>query len=225
MQRAFWADPKRRVLTMDNGQLKIDNSYLPKGWEVKKLGDISDIKYGYTDSASYEKIGPKFLRITDIQDGKVNWDNVPNCEISGSNIKKYLLVDGDMVFARTGATTGKSYLVCDPPSAVFASYLIKVHIQSKNLIPEYLFLFFQTKKYWDEINAGVAGAAQGGFNATKLSGLQIPIPPLPEQKQIVKKLDTLSAETKKLKTTYQKKINDLEELKKSILQKAFNGEL
>ena len=195
------------------------------GWEEKKLGKIGKAIYGYTEKASFNKIGPKFLRITDIQDGRVNWGTVPFCKINKTDLEKYILTDGDIVFARTGATTGKSFLVRNPPQSVFASYLIKVHITNKELIPEYLFLFFQTKIYWDVINAGVSGSAQGGFNATKLSELSTPIPPLPEQKHIVAKLDSLSAETKKLEAIYQQKISDLEELKKSILQKAFNGEL
>jgi len=88
-----------------------------------------------------------------------------------------------------------------------------------------LFLFFQTKAYWNTINAGISGSAQGGFNATKLSELQIPIPSLQEQQTIVQKLDALSVETKKQEAIYQKKLEDLEELKKSILQKAFSGQL
>lgn len=80
-------------------------------------------------------------------------------------------------------------MVENPPKSVFASYLIKVHISTKDLLPNYLFLFFQTKTYWDKINAGVSGSAQGGFNATKLSELEIPFPPTKEQQQIVSILD------------------------------------
>ena len=74
---------------------------LPDGWQVKALGEIANINYGYTAKASADEIGPKFLRITDIQDGKVNWDNVPFCKISDKDLQKHKLINDDLVFART----------------------------------------------------------------------------------------------------------------------------
>ena len=118
-----------------------------KGWVEKRLGDLSRINYGYTESASAEKVGPHFLRITDIQDNFVDWATVPYCPIDAGDLPKYKLADGDIVFARTGATTGKSYLVTNPPDAVFASYLIRVQLQEKELLPQFVNLFFQTHSY------------------------------------------------------------------------------
>ena len=202
-------------------------SHKGEGWVEKKLGEVSAINYGYTEKANSEKVGPKFLRITDIQNNNVDWESVPYCTCSSDDLKKYKLETGDIVFARTGATTGKSFLITNPPNAVFASYLIRVKISSKSeLLPELVYFFFQTKKYWDAINAGVAGAAQGGFNATKLSELNISFPKsIQEQKEIVSELNTVFSEAKKLENIYQMKFSELQELKKSILQKAFSGEL
>lgn len=194
-------------------------------WEGKKLGEVSKINYGYTESASNEAIGPKFLRITDIQNNTVDWKNVPYCKIGSDILPKYRLSDGDIVFARTGATTGKSYLVKNPPKSVFASYLIRLRLNEKNLLPEFLSQFFQTHLYWSNILSGVSGSTQGSFNATKLGELIIYFPQLLEQKHIVAEIDSLSAETKKLEVIYQQKLADIDELKKSILHKAFNGEL
>jgi type I restriction enzyme, S subunit len=146
------------------------------GWIEMRLADVSRINYGYTESASSETIGPKFLRITDIQDSRVDWSSVPYCAITASDYPKYKLKDGDIVFARTGATTGKSYLVTDPPEAVFASYLIRVQVNTTELLPPFVNLFFQTHSYWNFIRRGVSGSAQGGFNATKLGELSIPFP-------------------------------------------------
>lgn len=159
------------------------------GWALKELGMISAINYGYTESASSEAIGPRFLRITDIQNDKVIWDSVPYCKITSSEMAKFRLESGDIVFARTGATTGKSFLVFDPPESVFASYLIRLRLQDKGLLPSFVALYFQTSSYWKSIRDGVAGSAQGGFNASKLSALKIPVPPLPEQQRIVRILD------------------------------------
>ena len=174
-------------------------------------------------------LGPCYRRFgsTDIQENGVDWDTVPYCKCSDKDLPKYKLETGDIVFARTGATTGKSYLINNPPNSVFASYLIRLRMNSINeFIPEFISYFFQTKAYWDKINAGISGSAQGGFNATKLGELEFHFPKSKEAQQtIVRQLDALRAETQKLEAVYQQKIDDLEELKKSILQKAFAGEL
>ncbi len=106
--------------------------------EMKKLGEVcKKPEYGFTASAVNNPIGPKFLRITDIQEGYVDWTSVPYCSCSDDNLNKYKLMSGDIVIARIGATTGKGYLIRDCPDAVFASYLIRV--QSNGLVlPEYL---------------------------------------------------------------------------------------
>ena len=103
------------------------------------------------------------------------------------------LATGDIVFAQTGATTGKSFLVQDPPDAVFASYLIRLRLIDKKLLPEFVSLFFQTDDYWKAIRDGSAGGVQGGFNATKLGALSLLVPPLPEQRRIVGILDAAFA--------------------------------
>src|SRR4051812_15425050 len=104
---------------------------MKKQWATQQLAAVSAINYGYTESASSEAVGPRFLRITDIQNDKVDWDGVPYCKIAASDLPKYRLASGDIVFARTGATTGKSFLVDDPPDAVFASYLIRLRLLDK----------------------------------------------------------------------------------------------
>ena len=89
---------------------------LPKGWRRVAIKDMADsIQYGLTASAADRKDGPRFLRITDIQDGRVDWSTVPSCDIPKEQIPKYQLSSGDLVFARTGATTGKSFLLANAP--------------------------------------------------------------------------------------------------------------
>ena len=158
-------------------------------YKIVRLVDIAKINYGYTAKASFEGDGPKFLRITDIQNGAVNWHSVPVCTIDQADLNRHRLHEDDIVFARTGATTGKSYRLKNPPEAVAASYLIRLRIHDKEILPSFVSLFFQTTEYWDSIAVGTSGSAQGGFNASKLSELRIPKPPLPEQKRIVAILD------------------------------------
>ncbi|WP_238272122.1 restriction endonuclease subunit S [Methylobacterium cerastii] len=164
------------------------------------MGDIAQsIDYGLTASAISENTGNKFLRITDIQDGAVDWSSVPFCDAAEAKLRSAILNDGDIVFARTGATTGKSFLIKDPPQgAVFASYLIRVK-PSRSVDASFLAHFFQSSKYWGQIRLKTQGAAQGGVNATSLSGLEIPLPPLDEQQRIAAILDKADALRRKRK--------------------------
>jgi type I restriction enzyme, S subunit len=118
-------------------------------------------QYGFTASASNEEVGPKFVRITDIQDGMINWDTVPSCRCEFP--EKYLLLPDDILFARTGATTGKTCLVRQAPYAIFASYLIRLR-PKESVRSEYLYSFFQSNAYWAQILEEKEGSAQPNVN-------------------------------------------------------------
>jgi type I restriction enzyme, S subunit len=154
--------------------------------EIVTLESVSEkIDYGLTTSATSSDTGIKFLRITDIQDNGVDWQSVPFCECSEKDLIQYSLAKGDIVFARTGATTGKSYLINETPEkTVFASYLIRVRADKNIVDPEFLSYFFQTPQYWQQISDTAVGAAQVGVNGSKLAELRMPLPPLTEQKRI-----------------------------------------
>ncbi len=194
---------------------------MKKGWQTIPLAELSSINYGYTESASVEAIGPKFLRITDIQNDNVDWASVPYCKIDSSELSKYLLATGDIVFARTGATTGKHFLIKSPPKAVFASYLIRLKLLNNDLLPEFVSYFFQTHYYWQTVKQGISGSTQGGFNATKLGALQIPVPPLPEQRRIVAILDEAFAGIATAKANAEKNLQNARALFESYLATVF----
>lgn len=163
-------------------------------WPLNKLKDITQlIDYGLTASANNEVQGPLFLRITDLTDSGVNWSKVPRCECDDKHKLRNLLVKGDIVFARTGATTGKSYLISDlDEDTVFASYLIRVR-PNKDIFSPYLAHFFKSPIYWHQIGSMSSGATLPGVNASKLGQLEIPLPPLDEQKRIAAILDKADA--------------------------------
>lgn len=119
-------------------QWRRENGVSDESWEESNFGKFTVSQYGYTEKAHWEKVGPKFLRITDIQDNKVDWDEVPWCPIDEAGMKQYAVQIGDIMIARTGATTGKSYLICDDVEAVFASFLIRLKVVDKNLDYNYL---------------------------------------------------------------------------------------
>jgi type I restriction enzyme, S subunit len=196
-----------------------------KGWKSENLGAVARISYGYTESASTEPVGPRFLRITDLKDNSVDWGSVPYCKIASGDAAKYALADGDIVFARTGATTGKSFRVKDPPASVFASYLIRVRLHRLGLLPEFVHLFFQSEVYWRAVEQGVTGSTQGGFNASKLALLSIPVPPLEDQHRLVAAFNRLFVESRRLESVGQRKLTALDALKQSLLHQVFRGAL
>jgi type I restriction enzyme S subunit len=183
------------------------------------LSDISaSVDYGHTAAANDRIAGPKFLRITDIQDGRVDWNSVPRCECSPADLGKYKLHANDIVFARTGATTGKSYLLRDiPEQSVFASYLIRVRAKASEVHPAYLARFFETQDYWGQIAKSSSGTAQGGVNASKLKALTLPLPPLAEQRRIAAILDKANA----LRTKRREAIAKLDQLLQSVFLDMF----
>jgi type I restriction enzyme S subunit len=175
------------------------------------------VDYGVTASASSIPTGPKFLRITDIQNGSVNWETVPWCECDARAADESQLEAGDIVFARTGATTGKSFLITTcPKNAVFASYLIRVRVL-KSVEPRYVSNFFKSSDYWAQITKGSRGAAQPGVNATTLKSLEIPLPPLPEQRRIAAILDQADA----LRAGRREALAQLDSLTQSIFYEMF----
>jgi type I restriction enzyme S subunit len=165
---------------------------LPSTWEWSRLGALSrDVRYGYTASARHERAGVRLLRITDIQNDRVNWETVPGCEIDALKLASFALGDGDLVIARTGGTIGKTYLVQGlTVRAVFASYLIRV-APIAPMSPAYLKVFTGSGLYWKQLYAGSAGTGQPNVNATTLRTLAVPVPPPAEQRRIVAKVEHL----------------------------------
>lgn len=212
---------------------------------VKLVEQLVDTRYGYTDS-SKEEGTHKFLRITDIKDGKVDWDSVPFCDCL--NPTGYLLERGDILVARTGGTTGKSFLVSETESpSVFASYLIRLRT-SKSLKPEFLDLYLNSFVYWNQITDLKQGSAQPNVNAEKLKGLIIPYCDIEMQENLLQLADSMYQnkdphpqlieifenikfiinkfeETEKLKVLFDNQKLHTLSLRQSILQEAIQGKL
>lgn len=203
-----------------------ENGVSLDSWTQETLGDYASVQYGFTEKASSEKVGPKFLRITDIQEGAVDWSFVPYCKISEENYLTYKLNQGDIVIARTGATTGKSYLIQDETEAVFASYLIRVVVRKPHILNEkFLYLFFQSSSYWEQIEDLSSGIAQPGVNGSKLKTLILPIPSIKEQRKILSLLSPVLQQVEKTSCLAELIRDEIDLVKKSLLNKAFRGEL
>ena len=164
---------------------------IPDNWKWVRWGNISEsIQYGYNAPAK-DKGRIKMVRISDIQNNIVLWDTVPYCEIAESDIGTYLLQTNDILFARTGGTVGKSYLVQEvPEEAIYAGYLIRTRY-SQWLCPQYLKFFMESELYWSQLRNGTIATAQPNCNGKTLGKMLLPIPPLSEQYRIVEKVNAL----------------------------------
>lgn len=150
---------------------------MPAGWEVKKLGELVQTQYGFTASAEAEGHGPKFLRITDIVPAAIDWEGVPHCKIDENVEEKYLLHEGDIVVARTGATVGYAKRINKfHPKAVFASYLVRL-IPNRQVDSVFLGLSVERTAFKDFITMFVTGAAQPQANATTMALFPVLHPP------------------------------------------------
>ena len=202
---------------------------VPNGWEWERWGNISQsIQYGY-NAPALEHGAIKMVRISDIQENCVLWDNVPYCQIEENDIDTYLLKVNDILFARTGGTVGKSFLVEEvPEKAIYAGYLIRTRYSSL-LNPRYMKSFMESQLYWEQLKNGTIATAQPNCNGKTLAKMLLPIPPTKEQDRIVEKLTQLSSFLDNYGLC-QDRLNLLnkeikEQFKKSILQEAIQGKL
>ena len=202
---------------------------IPKGWEWERWGNIAlSIQYGY-NAPALERGDIKMVRISDIHDNVVQWENVPFCNIEAYDIDTYLLKENDILFARTGGTVGKSFLVQSVPEpAIYAGYLIRTRY-SKELCPQYLKSFMESRLYWEQLKSGTIATAQPNCNGKTLGRMLLPIPPKAEQSRLVQKLASFTPIFQRYAKT-QQDLDNLNEsiddkLKKSILQEAIQGRL
>ena len=141
-----------------------------------KLKDYSVMQYGYTETATTEPVGPKFLRITDIAQNYIDWNGVPYCPISEENHEKYVLSEGDVVVARTGATVGYAKMVGrNIPDSVFASFLVRI----RPIDGEYRYYFglaITSAEFLDFVQTNAGGSAQPQANPPLLGEFELSIP-------------------------------------------------
>ena len=176
---------------LDGVERCIDNELpfeIPESWAWVRWGSIAEsIQYGYNAPAKQEgRI--RMVRISDIHENTVAWSSVPFCDIDDSDIPTYLLQANDILFARTGGTVGKSFLVSEVPcESIYAGYLIRTRYSSL-LCPQYLKYFMESPLYWQQLKSGTTATAQPNCNGQTLAKMLLPLPPANEQLRIVDNL-------------------------------------
>ena len=198
--------------------MTVKNGQLPKGWREVKLEELcSDIAYGYTATASNEPIGPKFLRITDIVSDSINWESVPYCEIEDSKKHRYTLETGDIVIARTGATTGYNQVIRSNEHSIFASYLIRYKLRQDIAYPFFIGCVLKSTYWKHYIEKIKARSAQPGANAKDFASFKISLPTFPEQKAIASLLAKWDTAIEKIEALIEAKEKRFKWLLKTLI--------
>lgn len=217
-------------------------SYLFQSFESTSLSFyLESTQYGYTASAS-EKGTHQLVRITDINGGNVNWNTVPYCDCDVED--KYLLKDDDILVARTGGTTGKSFIVNSAPkNAVFASYLIRLRLK-EDVNLDFITLFLNSYVFWSQIVEMKSGSAMPNVNAEKLKTLIIPKLGTKKQNEFVSafknientnlqnnifdkidKVESLYINSKEIVSELTNQLDLIKQLRQAFLREAMQGKL
>ncbi len=193
-----------------------------EGWETKTLGSLCKFSQGIQRDIKFQSENQgenqvRFLRIIDFTQG---CESPRYIDDPGS---KYILTKDDVSLVRYGASTG---FVCRGISGALANNMFRVIPNDLNkLSNDFLYIYLLSPIFQSVIKGSMGGAAMPAISFGLIRDIPFPFPKLKQQAEIVKRLEKVKEETQKLEFHYQKRINDLEELKKSILQKAFAGEL
>lgn len=192
--------------------------FMWKGYPLKSVDEVSLGKGEYgaqSASTAYNPNRPRYVRITDINDdGTLNDDVVAS--INPDDDEQYRLIYGDFLFARMGATVGKTYAFIGG-NQIFAGYLIRYRLNQEIINPRYLFWFTKTDEYWNWVKLNQSGAAQPGINAKKYGSLRLPVPPIEYQNTFASFIE----QVEKSKLTIRKSLDRLEIINKALMQQYF----
>ena len=193
---------------------------MKQGWEIKPLGQIADVEYGFTDKST-EEGDYRYVRITDIDNNGKLISTEKRYLTHSKEAKGFLLQDNDLLMARTGATFAKVLLYEDIEPSVFASYLIRIKFKEKFENKLYWY-YSKSKSYWDQANSLASGAAQPHFNGAAVKQVIFSFPKsLHEQQRIVSILDKAFAAIDKAKANAEQNLKNAKELFESYLQGVF----
>jgi type I restriction enzyme, S subunit len=200
-----------------------------EGWEVKPLNKIGNIFSGNSINAKIKKekfqninLGMPYVATKDVSyESVINYDN--GIKIPDNELDNFRIAHKNSIFiCAEGGSAGRK-LAFNTRDVCFVNKLFA--LEPLNFMePKYIFYFYHTSDFQEQFKSKITGLI-GGVSMGKFKKIEIPFPSLPIQKQMVSKFDAFSQKTKKLETIYNQKLSSLEELKQSILKKAFKGEL
>ena len=199
-------------------------------WERKTFREIciSNGQYGTSEISNHQNKGLLVLRMGNIFEGEIRWENLAFCELSISEEKKYLLRKGDIIFNRTNSAelVGKTAVFDGSHDAIFASYLIRFCAVENLANPYFISAYINSHLGREFIEANMTRAiGQVNISASVMHGMRIPMPSIDEQNQIASNLQEKISFSKNLQRSLQDQLNTIKQLPAALLRQAFNGEL
>ena len=199
---------------------------IKKGWKLQPLKRLlkSKLKYGANESAENEDVNePRYIRITDFgHNGKLRDNTFKSLPLDKAS--PYMLKQGDVLFARSGATVGKTFIFKNyEGDACYAGYLIKAECDQNRLLPEFLYYFTKTKSYEEWKNLIFTQATIQNIGADKYQYLQIPTPKITEQSLLVDKIESLNSKIEAEKNNIKEQINTLISYRDSLVHECVTG--
>lgn len=195
---------------------------LPEGWTIRSLRSCLRTAPGYGINAAavpFDDGLPAYLRITDISDDN-RFRPSPRVSIKHPDATAYFLKEGDLVFARTGASVGKSYLYNpDDGPLVFAGFLIRVNPNPKDVQPIFLAYCAQSGRYWDWVATMSSRSGQPGINGQEYGTFQLLLPSSDEQRAIAEALSDVDGLIESLELLIAKK----RAIKQATMQQLLTG--
>ena len=205
-----------------SGYKQTEIGVIPEDWELKTIKEITIGKLTYGINAPavpYAPPLPNYIRITDISDNGY-FIKANRASVESNNIHQYILEKGDILFARTGASTGKTYLYrIEDGVLVYAGFLIKASINHEISDSKYVFYALHTQRYWDWVAITSMRSGQPGINGNEYSSFQIPYPQLTEQQKIAEVLSDVDG----LIASLEKLIEKKKALKQGVMQELLTG--
>ena len=209
----------------------IVSNYLPISWCQALVGDVvENLKYGTSKKCRYEIDGIPVLRIPNIVDGTINHSDLKYAQLPDKEFDKLRLISGDILMIRSNGSAslvGRTAIIREAEKDfAYAGYLIRLRPNKGLVYPEYLNLWFSSYEIRLQIEIPLRSTSGvNNINSDETKKLNIPIPPLQEQKEIVRRIESLFKLADNIEQQYQQASNNLETLNQSILAKAFRGEL
>jgi type I restriction enzyme S subunit len=198
------------------------------GWMARAIGELCDIQNGYAfKSKDYVHDGFRVIRIGNVQNGRII-DKLPKFLPTSFSKEygEYELHEGDILISLTGDVGRVGKIASDLLPAMLNQRVGRICRISKDIDPFFLYVYLNSESFERLVIASAFGAAQKNTSTNKIKELNIQLPPsIDEQRYIASRVEELSKQIKQLEKIYQKKIAALEELKRSVLKKAFAGEL
>ncbi|MBE3142646.1 MAG: restriction endonuclease subunit S [Planctomycetes bacterium] len=203
---------------------------LPPDWRWAKLGEIciGTGQYGLSEKASSVPQGVPILRMSNIRDGMIFWDDLKYVQLPGVLVHQYRLSKDDLLFNRTNSAelVGKSAVFDGNQEAVFASYLIRYRVRTNIVNPHFLCRYINSQNGRAFIEKNMTRAiGQVNINASTLGTMPIPLPSPNEQARITAILNEQMVSAERLQKNLKKQLHEINSLPAALLRKAFNGEL